>query len=94
MKVFKSKQMEQEVSRARELRDIINAAKKELDPLIDKLQAELGDENSGKAGDYLLIATKRQRSDLDKKALAARLGDAIKDFEKITTYIVLDIKKS
>lgn len=94
MKIFKSKQIEQEVSRARELRDVINASKKELEPLIDKLQAELGDENSGKAGDYLLIATKRQRSDLDKKALAARLGDALKEFEKITTYIVLDIKKS
>lgn len=94
MKVFKSKQMEQDVSRARELRDIINAAKKELDPLIDKFQAELADENSAKVGDYLLIATKRQRSDLDKKALAQRLGDAIKEFEKITVYTVIDIKKS
>lgn len=94
MKIFKSKQMEQEVSRARELRDIINAAKKELDPLIEKFQTELADENSAKVGEYLLICSKRSRTDLDKKALAERLGEAIKDFEKVITYTVIDIKKS
>ena len=93
LKISKSKDFESQVARARELRDQINAMTKELKPLIDQIEERMGDDMSAKVGDFLLILTERERTDLDKKALALKLGDELKAFEKKVSYTVLDIKK-
>jgi hypothetical protein len=53
----------------------------------------MGDDTSAKVGEYLLIICEKMRTDLDKKALAQKLGDELKSFEKKTAYTVLEIKK-
>jgi hypothetical protein len=93
LKISKSKEFESQVARARELRDQINAMTKELKPLIDQIEDRMGEDMSAKVGDYLLIICEKIRTDLDKKALAQKLGDELKDFEKKTAYTVLEIKK-
>jgi len=93
LKISKSKEFESQVIRARELRDAINAMKKELDPLIEQIESRMGDDTSAKVGEYLLIICEKMRTDLDKKALAQKLGEELKAFEKKTTYTVLEIKK-
>jgi hypothetical protein len=93
LKISKSKEFESQVARARELRDQINAMTKELKPLIEQIEDRMGEDMSAKVGDYLLIICEKIRTDLDKKSLAQKLGDELKDFEKKTAYTVLEIKK-
>lgn len=54
----------------------------------------LGEESSAKAGEFLLLVSDRVRTDLDKKALAADLGEKIKDYETETSYQILEVKKA
>ena len=80
--------------KAQTLRDQVKALEKELNPLIDEIKGFMGDETVITLGDVVLILSEITRTDLDKKALTAQLGEAIKRFEKPTTYKKLEIKRA
>jgi hypothetical protein len=44
-------------------------------------------------GEFKVTYTQRTRIDLDKEAVTKELGDRVKDFEKISGYDVLLLKK-
>lgn len=69
----------------------IEKAQKEMR---NALIAALGDEQSALIGEYLIILSERVRTDLDKDALAIELGDRFSEFQKQSSYQVLDIKKA
>jgi hypothetical protein len=81
------------IDRTYEIREQIRALEaeaKQLRPIID---SNLGASNIIIAGEYALTRTMRERRDLDKDLLRSELGERFSDFEKVSVYAVLDIKK-
>jgi hypothetical protein len=81
------------IGRTHEIREEIRALEaeaKELRPIID---SNLSNTNLLIAGEYALTRTMRERRDLDKDLLKAELGERFSEFEKVSVYAVLDIKK-
>lgn len=81
------------IRRTYEIREEIRrleAEAKELRPVIDN---NLGSMNVLIAGEYALTRVVRDRRDLDKDLLRAELGERFSDFERVSVYAVLDIKK-
>ena len=81
------------IGRTCEIREEIRrleAEAKELRPVID---ANLGPNNILIAGEYALTRVMRERRDLDKDLIKAELGERFSDFERVSVYAVLDIKK-
>lgn len=81
----------QEFAAIREQIKTLEAAQKRMR---SELIEALGDENSALVGEYLLILSERVRTDLDKEALQQELGDKFREFQRESTYSVLDIKKA
>ena len=69
---------------------------RDLNAALERMRAELfealGDEASALAGEYIIIASTKTRTDLDKEALQVELGERLKEFQKKSTYKTLDIK--
>lgn len=74
-----------------EQRKMIEKAEKELK---DHFKDLLGEDSIIIVGEVVISLSERTRTDLDKKALAAELGDKIKQFEKSSTYQVMDVKRA
>jgi hypothetical protein len=94
MKTIRSQNIIELVARFDEARAIEKSVQAELKNMRESLIAAMGDEASAKAGEFLLLLSERVRTDLDKKALAADLGDKLKTYEKASTYQILEIKKA
>lgn len=71
---------------------------KDLDAAMSLMRAELlealGDEASALAGEFIILASTKTRTDLNKEALQAELGDRLKEFKKQSTYKILEVKKA
>lgn len=93
MKTSKNKTTILAVERYDRLKESHAAIEKEMKMLREELIGALGGENSMLAGQFLIIISHITRTDIDKKALAADLGDDIHRYEKLTTYPRLEIKK-
>lgn len=78
-----------EIKQAREQRKALDDA---IEAKSDELKAHMGELKSLHAGKYLVVISERTRTDLDKRALTTLLGDQLKQFEKKTTYQILEIK--
>jgi len=69
-----------------------------LNAALERMRAELfealGDEASALAGEYIIIASTKTRTDLDKEALQVELGERLKEFQKKSTYQTLEVKKA
>jgi predicted phage-related endonuclease len=81
------------IDRTYEIREQIRALEaeaKQLRPIID---SNLGASNIIIAGEYALTRTIRERRDLDKDLLKAELGERFSEFERVSVYAVLEIKK-
>lgn len=44
------------------------------------------------AGKWLIITSEKTRTDLDKKALTSWFGEALRRYERKTTYSILEVK--
>lgn len=71
--------------------------RKELDKvekaIKDQIKEFMGDEMILHGGDYVAIQKEVKRTDLDKQALQAHLGDDYENFLKQTSYRTLEVKK-
>lgn len=94
MKTTKSQAMISIVERYESLKESHAAIEKEMKVLRQELIGALGGENSMLAGQFLIILSHITRTDIDKKALAADLGDDIHKYEKLTSFPRIDIKKA
>jgi hypothetical protein len=57
------------------------------------IDANLGKTNILIAGEYALTRSLKERRDLDRDLLKEELGDRLSDFEKVSVYPVLDIRR-
>jgi predicted phage-related endonuclease len=94
MKITKSQSTISVVERYKCLKSSQSSIEKEMKVLREELIGALGGENSMLAGQFLIILSQVTRTDIDKKALAADLGDDIHKYEKQTSYDRIDIKKA
>lgn len=76
----------------------MRAQVRDLDAAMSLMRAELfealGDEASALAGEFIILSSTKTRTDLNKEALQAELGDRLKDFQKQSTYKILEVKKA
>ena len=81
---------------AEELFDLIEK-RKEIERKETALKAHfknlLGESKSLMVGGYFISLSERLRTDLDKEKLRTELGSRLSEFEKISSYNVLDLKK-
>lgn len=77
-----------------DIRETMKAMERRQKDLRASLVAALGDDNSAMIGEWLLVLSERVRTDLDKDALAEALGERFKEFQRASSYEVLDIKKA
>lgn len=94
MKTTKNKATITAVERYESLKASQASIEKELKVLRQELIGALGSDNSMLAGQFLIILSHITRTDIDKKALAADLGDDIHKYEKLTSYPRIDVKKA
>lgn len=81
-------QIAQELFSILELRKEVEKKEKELK---ESIKAIMGDEKFLDAGNVVITLAERTRTDLDKKGLLAQFGDAVKAFEKVTTFQVMNV---
>jgi len=94
MKTIRSQAVIDQVELFNELREEQKKIEANLKIIREALMEVLGDEHSAKAGEFLLLVSDRVRTDLDKEALAAEFGDKLKNFQKQSSYQILEIKKA
>lgn len=94
MKTVRSKKMIEMVAELAEIVEQRRELAKKEKQLKAQLDVALENEEAMKAGQWLVTATEKTRSSLDRKALEAEYGaDEITRFEKVTTYRQIDLKK-
>jgi predicted phage-related endonuclease len=81
------------IGRTHDIREAIRALEAEAKALRPIIDSNLGNTNLLIAGEYALTRTMRERRDLDKDLLRSELGERFSDFEKVSVYAVLEIKK-
>lgn len=94
MKVIKNEKIIELAKRFDEARALEKSIQTELKTMRESLIAAMGDEASAKVGELLLILSERSRTDLDKKALQADLGDKLAKYERQSSYRILEIKQA
>jgi predicted phage-related endonuclease len=92
MRTIKSKWAQDAILELAALVEIRRVNERKEKDLRDMFKDEMGDDELMRVGEFILIASTRIRTDLDKKALQQRLGDELKEFEKKTEYKTLDVK--
>ncbi len=91
MKTIRAKS---DIEKANELFELIEARKE-----IERKERELKDyfkamgEAAIKANDILITLTEKERTNLDRKALQAFMGDKLVEFETTTEYVQVDVKR-
>jgi site-specific recombinase XerC len=82
-----------DVEKALELKEVIDQ-RKDLEKKEKALKEhfKVMNENALKVGDILITFDDAKRTGLDKKSLAEKLGDKLKEFETITTYKKMSVK--
>jgi predicted phage-related endonuclease len=85
--------METILSQYVSLSEQIKALTEQQEKLKKEIKHELGSKGEHKIGEFKISYAERTRIDLDKKKIEEFLGDKVKDFEKITGYEVLVVKK-
>jgi len=61
--------------------------------LKEHFKTRLSTERPYQIGIFMFFLTERSRTDLDKERLRGELGSRYSDFEKVSTYNVMDLKK-
>jgi len=94
---MKTLRNEIDATKARELFNIIEkrkAAEKKEKALKEYFKSKCEGDQVIKIGAHIITLTDKERSSLDKKQLIADHGEEfVNDYEYITTYTVLDIKR-
>ncbi len=81
------------IARTYEIRETIRRLEAEAKAIRPVIDANLGNTNILIAGEYALTRSLRERRDLDRDSLKEELGDRLSDFERVSVYPVLDIRK-
>lgn len=81
------------ISRTYEIREEIRRLEAEAKTLRPVIDVNLGEMNVLVAGEYALTRSQRERRDLDKDLLRSELGERYFEFERVSVYSVLDIKR-
>jgi hypothetical protein len=76
-----------------ELKEQLKILEREASALRDAIIAENPKDGFIQAGSILAVFNNKKRTSLDRKALEQKLGDELKNFEVITEYIQIDLKK-
>ena len=94
MKTIRSESIISLTAQYEETKAIQKSIEESLKTMRESLLAAMGDEASAKAGEYLLLRSERIRTDLDKKALLQALGSDLAQYEKKSSYEILEVKKA
>lgn len=94
MKKTTSKDTISKISRLADIRSAKAEMAKEEETIKDAIREVMGDDTAMQAGEFIVLIAEVVRTDLDKKALAAELGDDIKRFEKQSSHDRIEIRKA
>ncbi|MGA0852318.1 MAG: hypothetical protein ACO3QQ_03040 [Candidatus Nanopelagicaceae bacterium] len=94
MKKTTSKDTIKIISRLADIRSAKAEMAKEEETIKDAIRNIMGDETALQAGDFIVLIAEVMRTDLDKKALAAELGDKLKQFEKQSSHDRIEIRRA
>jgi bifunctional ADP-heptose synthase (sugar kinase/adenylyltransferase) len=94
---MKTTQKAETISKAQQLSELIEK-RKELEKVEKEIKeffkAIIGNEGVLLAGDYMILISERSRKDVDKKSLAAELGERYSQFEKESSYQIVEVKRA
>lgn len=94
MKTIRSESIISLTAKYEETKAMQKTLEESLKTMRESLLAAMGDEATAKAGEYLLLRSERTRTDLDKKALLQALGADLAQYEKKSSYEILEVKKA
>lgn len=94
MKTIRSESIINLTAKYEEMKATQKVIEESLKTMRESLLAAMGDEDTAKAGEFLLLRSERVRIDLDKKALLQALGSDLAKYEKKSSYEILEVKKA
>ena len=92
MKNLRSKNDQEKATELKEILSIIKELSKREKELKEHFKNKL--DGAAKCGDILICVDEKSRTSLDKKELQKKLGDELKNYEKVTTYKTISLKEA